>query len=87
MAPSPVIAGPEAYRTALRKATFGRNDWIWWRDANGCYAARKSPETIKSMLLAVGTRGPWTLICAGGTPLRGFWWLGINALAQARRGW
>lgn len=81
------LSGPEAYRTALRKARFGRTDWIWWCDASGAHAARKNPVTIKAMLLAVGTRGPWTLICAGGTPMKGFWWLGLNILAQAKRGY
>jgi hypothetical protein len=82
------ITGPDAFRIAQRKARFGHNDWIWWRDAAGSYAARKTPEAVKAMLLAVGTKGRWSLICAdSGIPMKGFWWLGINALAQAKRGW
>lgn len=81
------IDGPSAFHEAKRKARYGHNDWLCWRDADGPHAARKSPDAIKAMLLAVGTGGKWTLICADGTPMRGFWWLGLNLLRQSRRGW
>lgn len=81
------IDGPDAFREAKRKSQYGHNDWLWWRDRTGSHhAARKSPEAIKEMLLAVGTNGKWTLLTSG-TPMRGFWWLGLNILRQARRGW
>lgn len=80
------IDGPDAFQEAKRKSQYGHNDWLVWRDATGHHAARKSQEVIKEMLLAVGTQGKWTLLSSG-TPMRGFWWLGLNLLRQARRGW
>jgi hypothetical protein len=81
------IDGPTCYQQAIRKARFGHHDWIVYRDATGTHAERKSPESVKRALLASGTKGNWSLICAGGTPMKGFWWLGINLLAQMKEGW
>lgn len=80
------IDGQGCYHKALIKARFGSSDWICWRDQEGSHAARKSPETVKAMLLAVGTKGNWSLICSGGTPMKGFWWLGLNLLRQMKMG-
>ena len=84
------FTGDDAYKDACRKARYGHRDWLWWRDRQGiAHATPKTPETMKSCLLAVGTRkGAWTLISGDtGIPFVGFWWLGINMLAQMKRGW
>lgn len=76
------------YQTAMRKARYGHRDWIVWRDRCGeQHAEVKSLESVKRCLLDVGTKGDWSLICSGGTPMKGFWWLGINLLSQMRLGW
>lgn len=80
------IDGKGCYQEALRKARYGRYDWIVYRDNYGAHAEWKSPESVKRCLLASGTKGNWTLICKGGTPMKGFWWLGINLLRQMKLG-
>lgn len=78
---------PATYQDVLRKARFGRRDWIVWRSREHEFRAEpKSPDSVKQALLDSGTQGNWSLICAGGTPMKGFWWLGINLLAQMKRG-
>lgn len=80
------IEGAGCYQIAVRKARFGRHDWIVYRASAGACAERKSPESVKRCLLASGTKGNWTLICEGGTPMKGFWWLGLNLLRQMKLG-
>ncbi len=83
------IDGETAFNEARTKARYGHCDWLYWRDRTGVsHAARRSPESIKEMLLEVGTKGNWTIVCANSAVLmKGCWWIGINILAQSRRGW
>lgn len=83
------IDGEEAFRTAQQKAKYGHCDWLYWRDRSGmAHSARRSADSIKEMLLEVGTTGNWTIVCANTAILmKGCWWIGINILAQSRRGW
>lgn len=81
------LTGPGAFQEAQKKARFGHRDWIGWRSPTGYRAAPKTRENVKRMLLDVGTKGNWTLIMADtGCPMRGFWWLGINLIRQAKYG-
>lgn len=81
------LRGTGLYQVAMRKARYGHRDWVVWSDREGVqHAAVKSPEVVKQCLLDCGTRGNWSLILSGGMPLKGFWWLGINLLAQMKRG-
>lgn len=71
------------------KARFGHKDWIVWTEKDGTKRAEwRSEAVIKRALLASGTKGKWTLVCADcGTLMRGYWRLGINLFAQSQRGW
>lgn len=80
------IHGPDAFQKAQRMARYGHRDWLVWSDADGAHAAPRTAENIKRVLLTTGTKRRWTLICADGTPMKGFWWLGINILRQSKRG-
>lgn len=75
-------AAPKSFSEATKKARYGHKDWVWW---NG-QALPKSPESMKRCLLDCGTKGNWTLICADGTPMKGFWYLGINLLRHMQIG-
>lgn len=87
MAATP-IDGADSFQAAMHYARFGHRDWIWWHDENGSHAAVLTAESLKAALLAVGTKGKWSLIGAdNGVPSKGFWWLGINILAQFKRGY
>ena len=79
---------PNLYQVTQRKARFGHNDWVYWRDRNGiAHAERKSIESVKRCLLDCGTNGSWTLIGANdGNGLKGTWRIGINLLAHMRLG-
>jgi hypothetical protein len=80
--------GREAFSVAQRKARYGHRDWIWWSDDVGSHAAPKTADSLKTALLAVGTKGKWSLICADtGIPVKGFWRLGINMIRQMRLGY
>lgn len=81
------IDGKGCYQEAMRKARFGRRDWVVYRDSEGSHAEAATPAALKRALLASGTKGNWTLICSGGTPMKGFWFLGINVIRQMKRGW
>lgn len=72
-----------------QKARYGHRDWLFWTDkAGNDRAERRSADAIKSMLLDTGTHGKWYLVSANsGSLMRGFWWLGLNILRQARRGY
>lgn len=73
---------------AQKKARFGHSDWVGWNDKNGAWRyERKSPEVVKAAMLAHGTKGGWLLLSANsGTPMRGYWWMGVNLLAWMKRG-
>jgi len=77
------------FQEAQRKARFGHRDWITWRDRSNNYnVARMSPDTVKSALLAIGTKGHFTLIAAStGTPHRYNWRMGIMMRRNAIKGY
>jgi hypothetical protein len=82
------LDGAGCLAEAQRMARFGHCDWLFWRDDAGPHAARKTAANLKRVLLVVGTKGSWTIIGANdGILMKGFWWLGINMLAQMKRGW
>jgi hypothetical protein len=70
------------------KARFGHKDWIYWRQRDGSARAEwKTPESVKRALLACGTRGFWCLVQAdSGTPMKGFWAMGLNLIKQSKYG-
>jgi hypothetical protein len=80
--------GKDSFANAQRMARYGHTDWLWWVDSSGAHATRKTQETLKAVLLAVGTKGKWTVISASdAVPLKGFWWLGLNMLRQMKAGY
>jgi len=72
-----------------RKARFGHKDWLHWCDRQGQFHSEwKTPKSMKQCLLDCGTQGWWCLVMANsGCPMKGFWAMGINLLAQMKRGW
>ncbi len=79
--------GENAYWEALRMARYGRKAWVSYRTKGGQRVAeRLTVDSIKRCLVAVGTKGHWTLIETDGSSTKGFWWLGCNLLAQLKRG-
>jgi len=82
-----ILEGKNSLQLAEHKARYGHRDWIWWSDVSTSYAARKTPENVKRMLLTVGTKGDWALISANdGCAMKGYWGMGINILAQMKYG-
>lgn len=83
------FSGEMAFNLARQKARFGHCDWLVWKGKDGVSRARRlsTPEAMKECLLAVGTKGHWTLVCASNANLmKGFWRMGINILAQFKYG-
>jgi hypothetical protein len=76
------------FQEAQRKARFGHRDWITWRGRDGAFnVARSAPDIVKAALLAVGTKGRFTLIAAStGTPISCGWSYGIGLLRNSRAG-
>lgn len=79
---------PANLNEAIQYARQGHKTWLTWKDKSGARQfARKSPQSIKRMLLDVGTQGDWTLIMSNdGCCLKGFWWMGINLINQYKYG-
>lgn len=81
------LEGKLAHQEAQRMARFGHKRWIGYREKDGSYVAeRLTTESLKRCLLAVGTKGNWTLIETDGSSNKGWWWLGCNILRQLKRG-
>lgn len=80
--------GELRFQDAQRLARYGHRDYLTWRNRDGRYmVAKKSIESMKQCLLDCGTGGSWTLICANsGTPMKGFWWMGINIIRNMKIG-
>ena len=78
----------EPFETILRKARYGRRNWIAYRTPAGDLRyGYATAETIKAALLAIGVKGSCSLYSAGtGHPYRITWPLGITLLANAKRG-
>jgi hypothetical protein len=72
-----------------QKAKLGHIDWLMWSDREG--RNRREPKTLTTMkecLMDSGTKGDWLLVCANsGHAMRGFWRMGLNILAQMKRGY
>ena len=75
-----MIDGKDSLQRSRHMARYGHRDWIWWVDKHGqSHAARKTPQTVKAMLLETGTRGDWALVSAkDGCPMKGFWEMGLE---------
>lgn len=75
------------FQTTRNKARYGHRNWILWTNKAGEeVAAPVTPTSMKQCLLEVGTQGKWFFFSANcGTPTKGFWWLGLNLLAQSKR--
>lgn len=72
------------YATAERKSRYGRNEWLFWRDARGAeHIAPKSRANLKTALLACGTKGRFTLLI-GGIGHRVNWRMGTMMFRNAR---
>jgi hypothetical protein len=84
--PRPATYG-DALTLARRKARYGHRNWIVWTDKQGQPQAEKvTPETMKRCLLDVGTKGKWMLVTADtGSLMKGFWYLGLVQISQAKR--
>lgn len=81
------LSGPGCFQAAKQKARYGHQDWIAWTIDGASYADRATAENLKKMLLAIGTKGKWSLINANcGTPMKGFWRIGINLINYRKRG-
>lgn len=79
--------GAGSLQKAQHMARYGHRDWLWYVASDGSHAIPRSTENIKRMLLATGTKRAWALIGANdGCPMKGFWAMGINILAQSKRG-
>jgi hypothetical protein len=83
-----MTAQDPALALAKRKARYGHNDWLFWKDRDGTsHCARRSAETVKAAMLANGTTGRWFIVQAStGSLVKGFWRLGINLLKSAKFG-
>lgn len=55
----------EAFTIANRKAKHGHKDWIVWEGVNGIWHTEAvSAKSLKSAMLATGTQGRFTKVCA-----------------------
>jgi hypothetical protein len=79
----------EPLATAVRKARYGRRDWLHWRDRTGqMRVAPATADSIKAALLACGTQKSFTLVAANTAVFhRMTWAVAINHLAHAKRGY
>ena len=82
------MTGSEAMELAHRKARYGHKDWLVWKDRAGNWqAALKSPETLKTALLAIGTQGRFYLVVASYSVSQMMvWQTGILAMRNCRYG-
>jgi len=81
------MTGSEARELAKRKARYGHNDWIYWKDkATGeWHAEKETSASVKRALLAVGTQGYYMLLTASKAwQLMYHWRMGINAFQQLK---
>ncbi len=78
----------EPLNTAVRKARYGHRDWLLWRDRDGqSHIAPASESSIKTAMLARGTKGDFTLISGSSAVFyRMTWPLALNLFRQYRRG-
>lgn len=77
----------EAFAVAKRKATYGPHDHLVWKDRSGeFHTARRSPETLKTALLSVGTQGRFTVVGGKGVPFTYRWRDGVRMIRNARYG-
>ncbi len=76
----------EAFAAAKNKARYGHRAQVVWKDRAGDFHfAERSPASIKSALLAVGTGGRFTEI-VGRTPFTWRWRDGCRMIRNARYG-
>lgn len=80
------ITGPGSLQKAKQKAIYGHANWVWYkgRDGGGV-AERETAESVKRALLAVGTKGHYTLLCANcGSGMMMHWSMGLNCWYQLK---
>ncbi len=88
MKSAPVLTGQYAGQEASRKARYGRKEWILWRARDGqIYATHRTPESIKTAMLATGTAGHFSLIGTDGHGMRVSWRIAVNILRQSKLGY
>lgn len=79
----------EPLNTAVRKAKHGHRDWLYWKERDG--SAKIAPveaESLKTAMLARGTKGYFTLVAGNsGTFHHMTWPLAICLFRQCRLGW
>jgi hypothetical protein len=58
-----------------RKARYGRRDWLVWRERDGRDRYEvMTKEAIKAALLAIGTKGRFTMVAGGSGQLHRVGW-------------
>ena len=74
------------FEEAQSKSKYGRRDWVYWRDRAGQeHIAVRSVESLKTALLACGTKGDFRLL-SGGLAHIVKWRMGLIMLRNARAG-
>jgi hypothetical protein len=78
----PDHAGRILMEEAKRKARYGHNDWLFWRNKEGIPRAEKcTRESMKRCLLDIGTQGKFSLLAASSSiSFRDNWKIGVNIL-------
>lgn len=57
------MTASEAFDLARRKARYGHRDWVVWCDRNGdWHTDRYSVASLKAAMLAIGTKGHFSVI-------------------------
>jgi hypothetical protein len=71
---APHMTGSDAYALAHRKARYAHRDWIVWKDRDGDYHAEEATaSSVKSALLAIGTKGYFTCVDGKGISYHQTW--------------
>ncbi len=81
------MTGTEARELAIRKARYGHNDWIIWKDktTGDWHAEKETSASVKRALLAVGTQGYYMCYTASKAwSLMYKWRMGVNAFTQLK---
>lgn len=79
---------PTTYQDAQKKARYGHRDWVAYKGKDGALVfAPRSAAVIKAAMLAVGTRGRFTILAAStGIGHTMNWSIGCIMLRNARVG-
>jgi hypothetical protein len=73
------MTAQEAYTLAKRKSRFGHRDWIVWKDRNGEFHAElATADSFKAAMLAVGTKGAFSVEGSDGCSYYMTWRLAVS---------